>query len=129
MTFNANRAADVVGVVTLAVGTALVVSPGQTGAALGLGGDTGTIRAIGIADLVLAPALLIHRKRRDFPMAIRAALNVAIAIHYLRRSRGPDATARSRTGAIAMLALAVTDGSLALALRNQHRNPPTRRTR
>jgi hypothetical protein len=114
------RAADAAGVVTLVIGAGLTFAPVHAARLLGLGDDARLARALGVADLVLAPGLLVAR-RRWRPMATRAALNLVIAAAYAREARRSDARRRARAGAVMMTILTVVDGALAIALRMSER--------
>jgi hypothetical protein len=109
------RATDLVGAVTVAFGWALTTRPLWAARAVGL--DPAHARVIGLADLGLGTALLGARPRWPW-MCVRAGLNVAIALEYdaeLRRT-APRRRA-TKIGAVAMRALAISDATLAAALR------------
>ncbi|NDL60143.1 hypothetical protein [Phytoactinopolyspora mesophila] len=111
-----DRATDVVGSVTFAMGAALTVAPRRTARWLGLGDHARFARGIGVADLVLAPGLFRGRPRWPW-VAARTALNLVIARHYFNESRQPSGDSTARYGAMGMLALTAVDGALALRLR------------
>ncbi|MCI2420899.1 hypothetical protein MOQ72_25985 [Saccharopolyspora sp. K220] len=104
--------ANIVGLVTLAMGTGLTAAPKPVGKALGLGEHAGFARTIGIIDLALTPGLLRGHPRWPW-MAGRAALNLVIANHYRTR--------RAPAGMAGMAVLAVVDGGLAVALKSRNR--------
>jgi len=77
----AQRIADAAGLVTAAIGLALVLAPARSAKALGLGADLRRARIIGLADVALAPGLLAGRPRWPW-MTARAGLNALVAAHY-----------------------------------------------
>lgn len=109
------RLTDGAGLVTLAVGAALTVAPERTTTALGLGLSPRVGRGIGVADLVLASGLLRGRSRAGWMMA-RTMLNAVLAGAYTAEFRRPGGDPRARWGAVAMSALTVLDGSVAVVL-------------
>lgn len=113
---NTDRLANVVGTVTLVLGTALTVAPRRGAETLGLGDQAGFARTLGLVDLALTPGLLRGRPRWPW-MAARAALNLVIAGRYLVTAGESDAPAKARAGAVGMVALTLVDGTLAVALR------------
>jgi hypothetical protein len=82
---------------------------------MGLGDHPRLSRTIGVADVALGPGLLRGRPRWPW-MGARAGLNLLIAGQYWAESRR-GASPRARTGAAMMVALAVADSTVALALR------------
>lgn len=106
--------------VTVVIGAGLTLAPMPTTRLLGLGDDVRLARAIGVADLVLAPGLLVAR-RRWRPMTMRAALNLLIAAAYGREARRSGSRRRARAGAVMMTILTVVDGAVAVALRASDR--------
>ena len=102
------RMAELAGWATLAIGAALIVAPRRTTGPLGLDGQEGAVRALGVADLVLVPGLLRGNPRWPW-MAARAAFNLADAVYLLR--------AQARAGAAVMAALTAIDGATAYQLR------------
>lgn len=117
---DSDRMADVVGGVTLTMGVGLTAAPSRSAAVLGLGERSTWVRTLGLVDLVMAPGLLRGRPRWPW-MAARAALNLVIAENYRRRARRTGGSARASGGAVAMAALTVVDGALAVVLRNSRR--------
>jgi hypothetical protein len=105
-----------VGVVTLAIGGALVVAPRLATGPLGLEGQETAVRAIGASDLILVPGLLRGRPRWPW-MIGRAAANLAVAA-YLHGVTPQSSKPQLATGTAAtMLALTAVDGATGLALR------------
>lgn len=115
-----DRLVTAVAAVTLAIGASLAGAPRRTATALGLGDHPRFSRTVGVIDLALVPGLVRGRPRWPW-MAGRAVLNLVIAGHYRRESRRTGARGRARAGAVAMTALTLTDGALALALRASDR--------
>ncbi|ASO18825.1 hypothetical protein FHR81_001089 [Actinoalloteichus hoggarensis] len=113
-----------VGVITLALGTALTVAPERAATALRLGGDRTAARTIGVADLVIGIGLLRGRRTAAW-MTARTALNLVLASRYRAEARRPDGLAGARLGAAAMIGLTVVDGTLA-ALTAARRTAPER---
>ncbi|ASR37150.1 hypothetical protein BAY61_21565 [Prauserella marina] len=111
------RFADGVGVVTLAMGTALTVAPHRTAKALSLGDHPRFARTVGLVDLALASGLFLGRTRWPW-MAGRAALNLVLARHYHAETRRAGNSSAARRMAIAMGALTLVDGAAAVALRS-----------
>jgi hypothetical protein len=109
------RLADIAGMVTLAIGTGLTVAPSRTAKVLGLGDRPTLSRTIGLVDLALVPGLLRGRPRWPW-MVARAALNLVVADCYRTEAFQPDGHPNARAGAVAMVALTVVDGTLAVAL-------------
>lgn len=107
------------GVVTLAVGVALAAKPEATSRALGLGLGTRGARALALADLAIAPVLIVGRNRGTW-MGLRALMNLGIAARYrsLLRSGGG---AQARGGLVLMSLLTVLDGAAAFSLSKQER--------
>jgi hypothetical protein len=102
-----------VGCVTLAAGASLVVSPRLLTGRLGLDGQDAAVRALGAADLVLVPGLLLGRPRWPW-MIGRAALNLAQAAYL----RGVAPQSQLANGAAGLLVgLTAVDGATGLALR------------
>ena len=116
----ADRLADVVGVVTLAMGTAFTLAPRRSAATLGLGNHPRFARTLGLVDLALAPGLFLGRPRWPW-MAARAALNLVIARHYHIEARQSENPISARAGAVGMTTFTLVDGALALALRSSGR--------
>jgi mannose-6-phosphate isomerase-like protein (cupin superfamily) len=106
----------VVGWVSLGMGLPLTLAPRRSAALLGLLGRderVGLARAVGVADLVIGPALLFSRYRARWMLA-RAILNAVIALIYARalKTRTPRRK-RAVSGAVGMSVLALTDYFLA----------------
>lgn len=92
-TTRAETAATGVGLLTLAVGAALTGAPRTTGRAVGVpGGHDAGLRAVGVADLVIAVGLLAGRPRWPW-LAARAAANPPTAYYLLSLARRHDARA------------------------------------
>lgn len=113
--------ADAAGVVTLAMGAALTGAPRQAAALVGLEDRPALARAIGLADLALAPWLLDRRRSRATPMAVRAALNGVIGAAYAEDARRPRRHTLARHRVVAMAALTVVDAAAAAALHRADR--------
>ena len=105
-----------VGVVTLAAGTALAISPRLLTGRLGLDGQDLAVRAIGVSDLVLVPGLLLGRPRWPW-MIGRAALNLAIAAYLLGVAPQSSSPQLAKGGAGVLVGLTAVDGATGLALR------------
>ncbi|HYI20902.1 MAG TPA: hypothetical protein VD836_19455 [Solirubrobacteraceae bacterium] len=105
-----------VGVVTLAAGAALAVSPRLLTGPLGLEGQDLAVRALGAADLVLVPGLLRGRPRWPW-MFGRAALNVAQAAYLHGVAPQSSSPQLANGGAGLLVGLTVADGATGLALR------------
>jgi hypothetical protein len=103
------------GIVTLAIGTGLVFAPQQTSDALGLGLPEQQARALGLADLALAPFLL-KGGRRAGPMLVRTAMNAAVVAIYRRSSHERAAKSAATTSLFT-----VVDGLAARSLRRAGR--------
>lgn len=104
-----------VGVISGAVGLALAMAPDRANAALGLT-NTAAMRAIGLADVALAPKLLTGRRRWPWMLG-RAALNLAIAAHLLASRSDSRIPVRPTGAAVALCALTVGDVKTAAQLR------------
>ncbi|MBK1784280.1 hypothetical protein [Prauserella cavernicola] len=107
---NPDRLANAVGAVTLAMGVALTAAPRRSAEVLRLGEHPRFARAVGAADLALAPGLLRRRPHWAW-LAVRTGLNLVIANHYRRENQAAPAAG--------MAALTVVDGTLAAVLRRQ----------
>src|SRR3954453_19386424 len=95
----ADEFATVAGWATGGIGCVLVVAPRAATGPLGLVGQDGAVRRIGVSDLVLVPGLLRGRPRWPWMLA-RAALNLAVARYVHRYSvwvafSGADARRRA----------------------------------
>ena len=108
-----------VGWVSLGMGLALTLAPRRSAILLGLLGRderVGLARAVGVADLVIGPALLLSRYRARWMLA-RAILNAVIALIYARDARALKNRTpwrkRAVGGAVGMSVLTLTDYFLA----------------
>jgi hypothetical protein len=110
------RMAELAGWATLAIGAALIVAPRRTTGPLGLDGQEGAVRALGVADLVLVPGLLRGEPRWPW-MTARAVFNIGDAAYLLWAARRSSSPARVWAGAAVMAALTVIDGKTAVDLR------------
>lgn len=117
-----HRVAVGVGVVTLGMGVARVCVPARAAQALGFEDRVVLVRSLGVADLLLAPALL-HPRRRGPAMACRAALNGVIARLYVGQTGRPGLQRRARGGVIGMGALTLFDGAFAMLLLGREDDP------
>jgi hypothetical protein len=111
------RAVTVVGLVTAVIGIVLIAVPRRSAELVGL--DDADARALGVADLVLSPALLWGRPRWLW-MAARAAMNLGMGAFVLRRGRSGG---RARAFATLMLLLSTADTRVVLALRGAEAEP------
>ena len=104
------------GTVTLAVGVALLAAPRLMTGPLGLDGQEGVVRAIGVSDLVLVPGLLRGSPRWPWCWLARrstsATRRTCTAWPRARRRR-----AALRAGAAVMAGLTVLDCATAVMLR------------
>jgi hypothetical protein len=108
------------GVVTTATGSALVVAPERFGPLMGLT-DPAMTRAIGMADLALAPGLIVGRPHWPW-LAGRAVVKLVIIGHLLRLA----ADARlPRTVAAGLAAASVGDLRASAARRRTGLTPDT----
>ncbi|MDP8951532.1 MAG: cupin domain-containing protein [Actinomycetota bacterium] len=114
--------AAVVGWVSLGMGSALTLSPRSSAASLGWGDRTRLARAVGVADLIVGPALLLSRDRAQWMLA-RALLNVAISgVYAWSLTTGTPRRGRALGGMVGMSALTVIDYLLAQRLRSVERS-------
>lgn len=98
-----DRSVEAVAAVSLAAGLACTLAPAATARLGGIDAGPGVVRAIGVADLVLAAGL--HFGRPSWPWLIaRAATNPAIAAVSL-------ASGRSRRARLLAAGLAVATAS------------------
>ena len=100
------------GYVTTATGVALVLAPGVAARQMGLAGQEGPLRLIGLADLVLVPGLLRGKPRWPWMIA-RAGMNLAMAAYFLgvgAKSRAPRVTG------YALLGLTIVDTATGVTL-------------
>lgn len=102
------------GAATAVMGVALTGAPDRMAALLGLDDRPGTVRMLGLADLVLAPVLL--GRRSSTAMVARATLNAVIVTIYHQRVRRAPLDHRARIGRAGMAALVAVDGAAAIAL-------------
>ncbi len=105
----AERFALGLGASTLAIGVALTLAPERAGSAVGLTDPLGA-RLVGVADVALAPGLMIGAPRWPW-LARRAALNLVIVAYGERL--GGRATVLARSLALG----AALDAYMALRLR------------
>lgn len=114
----ARSVATRVGVVTAAIGGALVAAPGPVGSLISLT-DPRHARVLGALDLALVPGLLVGRPQWPW-LSARAIYNLLIAVYCLRLAARTGRTGRARAFA-AFLAYATISDSRAVAgmLRNR----------
>jgi hypothetical protein len=112
----ARAAAIQVGAITAAIGVSLVAAPERVAGLLRME-DARGLRAIGAADLALAPALLLAGRKAPW-MAARVGLNAAIAGFLLSGARDRP---QRRAIAAALAGLSVQDVRIAAALRTAGR--------
>jgi hypothetical protein len=113
----AQELAAVVGWVSLGVGLPLTLAPRRMATFLGWGDRAPLARAIGVADLVVGPVLLLRRDRARW-MLVRALLNALLAAIYARvLAAGAPRRGRAVGGFVGMSALTLTDSFLARRLR------------
>ena len=105
-----------VGVVSGAIGAALVARPQLATGPLGLSGEDAAMRFIGATDLILVPGLLRGEPRWPW-MLTRAALNLGVAAYLARAASQASSPAPAQAAAAAMVALTVADGATGLSLR------------
>jgi hypothetical protein len=107
-----DRSVEVVAAVSLAAGLACTLAPEATGRLAGIDATPRVMRAIGLADLVLAVGL--HRGRPSWPWLVaRAATNPIIAGVALAAGR----SRRARLLAAGLAAATVSDLRTAARLR------------
>jgi hypothetical protein len=111
----AERSAKRVGIITLAIGIALVVAPSGASRLLRTGDHPTALRLIGASDLVLVPGLLRGRRPLRW-MAARVGLNLAIAGYSLSLARR-EGTVGAKIAAASMVAATVADGRTIITLR------------
>lgn len=111
----AQRAASRVGLITLPIGIAIMISPDIVNQLLRLGAHRIALRAIGAADLAIVPGLLAGRCRLRW-MTARVGLNLLIAAYCSQLVRRQDASG-AKVAAIAMVVATVADGKTILSLR------------
>jgi hypothetical protein len=111
----AERSAQRVGIITLAIGIALVVAPRGASRLLRTGDHPMALRVIGVSDLVLVPGLLRGRSPLRW-MAARLGLNLVIAAYCLSLARR-EGTVGAKIAAASMVAASVADGRTITTLR------------
>ena len=94
------RITTLAGLVTLAIGTWMVIDPARAGHALALRDDPRRTRLGGLLDLTLAPGLLAARRRRPWMIA-RAAFNAGFAVNQRRPQRALSAALTVLDAAVA----------------------------
>ena len=110
--------AAVVGWISLGIGLALTLAPRSSAESLGWGDRAGLTRLVGVADLIIGPALLLGRGRARWMLA-RALLNAALSgVYTWVLAAGTPRRGRALTGLLGMSALTLTDYLLARRLRN-----------
>ena len=102
----ADRAAQVIGWGSAAIGATLLVAPEAANRLLQIEGKR-TMQLIALADLALAPGLIAGRSRRRWVIA-RGALNLAIAALLVQRGHAAG-TRRPFTAAVVLGAVTVGD--------------------
>ena len=116
--------AFVVGWISLGMGLALTLAPRASAASLGWGGRVRLARAVGVADLIVGPALLWGRSRARW-MLVRALMNAVLsAVYAWVLAIDTPRPGRALGGAVGMSALAVTDYLLARRLASVERDGP-----
>ena len=113
---SALRSATTAGLITLAIGVALVLAPSRMARALRVGEHGEALRAIGAADLALVPGLLAGRHRWRW-MAARAGLNLVIAAYWLTVARRENSVG-AKLAVGAMVVATVVDGRTIFVLRS-----------
>jgi hypothetical protein len=109
---------DAAAAVSLALGVALLVTPGTVGRVLGVEPNRRALRTIGVVDLALAPGLYLGRPRWPWLVA-RALTNPPIAVFAAVTAR----TWRARVLAIGLLAATAVDLRTAARLRDSESGP------
>ncbi len=113
--------AAVVGWVSLGMGLALTLSPRSSAMALGWDDRARLAHAVGVADLIIGPALLLGRDLARW-MLIRASMNAALSgVYTWTLATGTPRRGRALGGLVGMSALTLTDYLLARRLRNIER--------
>lgn len=103
----AQRVTIRVGLVTTAIGVALLAAPSRASQLLGAGEHASSLRIIGLLDLALVPGLLSGRQQRRW-MTARAGLNLAIAAYCLRLNREHRAVG-PKVAALVMMVATIDD--------------------
>ena len=111
----AQRSTKRVGIITLAIGIALMVAPSWAGQVLRTGDHPLALRVMGASDLVLVPGLLRGRCPLRW-MAARVGLNTVIAAYWLSLA-GREGTVGAKIAAAGMVAATVADGRTIATLR------------
>ena len=108
----------IVGGVSLGIGLALAFAPRSSAAALGWGDRGNLARAVGVADLIIGPALLLGRGRAQWMLA-RALLNAALSVVYAWiLATGTPRRDRALAGLLGMSTPTFTDYVLVRRLRS-----------
>ena len=120
----ARELAAIVGWVSLGMGLALMLAPRASAASLGWGDRKLLARAVGVADLIVGPALLLSRSRARW-MVARASMNAALsAVYAWTLATGTPRPRRAFGGVVGMSVLTLVDYFLARRLRNAERSGP-----
>ena len=102
-----------VGWISLGMGLLLTLAPRSGAALLGWGDRVPLARAIGAADLIVGPGLLLDPARRTRWMQARALLSAAIALIYARTLSNPSGRNRRALCMLGLMtAVTATDYSL-----------------
>ncbi len=102
-----------IGWVSLGMGLLLTLAPSTGAALLGWQERVALARAVGAADLIVGPGLLLDRARRTRWMQARALLSAAITLIYVQIISDPSRRSRRTVGMLAfMTAVTTTDYSL-----------------
>jgi hypothetical protein len=114
----AQELATFVGWVSLEMGISLSLAPRRSARLLGWGERTRLAATMGVADLVIGPAILLGRTHARW-LLVRATLNAVIALVYARvLMGGTPQRGRAVAGVVGMSILTFTDYSLARRLRD-----------
>lgn len=106
------------GLVSLGMGLALTFAPGRTAALLGWGTRVRPARAVGIADLVVGPALLLGRRQPEWMVARVLLSALTILIYAWVLANGTPERGRAMGGLGLMSGVTSGDYLLALSLRD-----------
>lgn len=104
--------------VTVTIGSGLLLLPEPTGRLLALPAGRRAVRAIGLADLLLATAMLTSRPRWPAMLA-RAVLNLLLGALYLGRAGTSDGPGRARRMGYVMGTLVAVDSATAATMRSR----------